>query len=122
MILRMVVESDEYEPSEEAFLDQVQELRFDLREAGLREPEPSEPAVGKGAGEVTNIIEVLVAGGAGLTTISGLLITWMKNRGRRRLKLTAKRDGKVTEISLDAKNVSEEALLRFFGEDVPESK
>jgi hypothetical protein len=115
--LHMIVESKEYEPREEVFIEQVQDLRLDLAEAGATFSELSRPEGHKGGAD-TNTIELLVTGGAGLATIAKVVTVWITNRGRRSVRLVTRRDGKTSEISLDAKNVSEEKLLRFL-EDGP---
>lgn len=110
--LQIAAESGEYESWEEPFLEQVDSLRRGLAQEGI--PIKDSQQEGKGLGEVSNIIEIFVAGGAGLAVICRVLTVWIRERGKRHLRLTIRRrNSEIVQKEIDATNVSEDAILRF---------
>ena len=95
------------------FLEQVEDLRRGLVARGLRVVSDAQPGT-KGGVELASTLQVVVAGGAGLTSLCGVVALWLRQRGDRLVRLTVKApDGAERSVELEGKNVSEASLVRF---------
>jgi hypothetical protein len=108
--LLLIPSEDGLDPDDEIFLDQVGQLRRELREAGVEMTTPTRDSA-KGGELVLPIIETIVSGGGGLATVGVVVRGWIKRRGRRAVRLVIKSDGREVMYDMTAKNLSEEALL-----------
>lgn len=95
------------------FLQQVEELRRDLTAQGLKVASDAQPGT-KGAVELASTLDVVIAGGAGMTTLCGVVALWLRQRGDRLVRMTVRAaDGTERSVEMEGKNISEAALLRF---------
>lgn len=95
------------------FLEQVEDLRRDLAARGLRVVSDAQPGT-KGGSELASTLQLVVAGGAGLTSLCGVVALWLRQRGDRLMRLTVKAaDGTERSVELEGKNVSDATLVRF---------
>lgn len=95
------------------FLEQVDGLRRDLVARGLRVVPEAQPGT-KGGVELASTLQVVLAGGAGLTSLCGVVALWLRQRGDRLIRLTVKAaDGTEQSVELEGKNVSDASLIAF---------
>jgi hypothetical protein len=105
--------SDEFDPGHEAFLEQVDDLRHDLQDAGVSIVAEHRPGT-KGAADLIPVVQVVVSGGAGLAAVCSVAKLWIRQRGKRVLRFRAtSKDGRTEQHIVTAENVSDETLLRF---------
>jgi hypothetical protein len=101
---------DGWDPSEEAFLDELRVLRRELAEEGGQIQ--LDEVTGKG-GDLVPVVEMVLGGGAGLAAILSVVKLWITRRGRRTVKLTVGKGKTAQTWDLSARNVSEETLARI---------
>lgn len=111
--------SRQYARTDPAFLDQVAQLRRDLARAGAEIADGPSPGE-KGLAELTPVIQAVVIGGPGLLALCGVAKLWLRQRGDRLLRITARDEGgRERVVEVDGRNVSDETLLAF-SKDVAE--
>jgi hypothetical protein len=101
---------DDWDPREEAFLDEVRVLQRGLTEAGGQVQRGE--VTGKG-GDLVPVVQLVLGGGAGLTAILSVVRLWITRRGRRSVKLRVGQGEAAQTWDLSASNVSEETLARI---------
>jgi hypothetical protein len=102
-----------YDHRDGAFLEQVGDLRRALAVEGVRLVDRDEAGT-KGGVDIGSTVETLVAGGAGLTALCGVVKAWLRQRGDRLARLTFRAaDGAEVTAVVEGQNVSDETLLKF---------
>jgi hypothetical protein len=105
--------SQTFEPWEETFIEQVEELRRELHAASIQVAAENVPQT-KGGAEITPIIEAIVSGGAGMTALCQVIKLWIKQRGDRMISLTVRNDdGSHTMKEITGHNVEDRTIIEF---------
>jgi Effector Associated Constant Component 1 len=108
--LTVSASSRAYGPHDDAFIEQVEALWRSLRERGIYILD-EDTAGSKGSLVSPDTVQVVVAGGAGLSALVGFLSLWVKQRGHREIRLTRRMPGEEERsVEITTENVSDDAL------------